>query len=362
MKIRGFELSQLAIELKKPFITALRRVEQIHDIIIKIYTDLDYVGYGEACAVTAITGTTNEVLIKELNEIIFPALMGQNIHKDTIFKKLYDCKVSPEAKACVDIALFDILAKEADQSLYAYLGASVSTLKTDLTISVNEASIMRDDALEAVEKGFDTLKIKLDQDIAKNIHRLNLINEVLPSHARLRLDPNQSLSIDGCLEMLEAVKRSNIECIEQPFDAKDIVSMKTLKQKEIIPVLADESLFTKKDAKALLENEAIDMLNIKLMKCGGIYEALAICNLAKQYEKSCMVGSMLEGPISLLAAVCLGLSQKNISMADLDSPLYLKEHPLLEPFHLHKDSIHLSSKAGLGIDSIMQDLNLFPTM
>lgn len=360
MKITKFELSSLRIELKKPFITALRRVDEINDIIIKVYTDSALVGYGEACAVTAITGTTNTSLIKDLEEVLFPALLGHTIDKEFIFERLNGAKVSSEAKACIDIALFDLLAKEADQSLHAYLGAVRSILKTDLTISVNEASLMQDDAREAVAQGFEVLKIKLDRDIQKNIQRLILINQVLPSAVRLRLDPNQSLDLKGCLEMLKAVKTSNIECIEQPFDAQDIASMKALKQECIVPVLADESLFSKEDAHSLLKDEAIDMLNIKLMKCGGLYEALAIAKIAKEYDKSCMIGSMLEGPISLLAAVCFGLSQDNISMADLDSPLYLKEHPLLQPFNIIKDCINLDAKFGLGIDAIIQDLNLFP--
>lgn len=361
MKITRFELTTLAIELKKPFITALRRVDEINDIIIKVHTDSDLVGYGEACAVTAITGTTNESLIKDLEDIVFPELLGQFIDKEAIFKRLYSCKVSSEAKACVDIALFDLLAKEADKSLFYYLGSTKSRLNTDLTISVNEASVMQADVLEAVNQGFEVLKIKLDKDISKNIERLTLINEVLDPQIRLRLDPNQSLTLEGCLEMLKAVKTSNIECIEQPFDSKDIISMKTLKQKAIVPVLADESLFTHKDAKLLLQEQAIDMLNIKLMKCGGIYEALAIARLAKEYDKRCMIGSMLEGPISLLAAVSFGLSQDNVSMADLDSPLYLKDHPLLRPFNLVQDSINLDNQPGLGVDNIILGLNLFPS-
>lgn len=73
-----------------------------------------------------------------------------------------------------------------------------------------------------------------------------------------------------------------------------------------------------------------------------------------------MIGSMLEGPISLLAAAHFGLSQNNITMADLDSPLYLQDHPLLKPFQLRKDEMYLSEEKGLGIDEIMNRLDMFP--
>ena len=292
--------------------------------------------------------------------MLFPSLLNQELDKEVVFSILHSQKVSPEAKACVDIALYDLLAKEASLSLHAYLGSKMFSLQTDLTISVNEVSIMQEESLKAIELGFSILKIKLDDDLEKNIQRLIAINTVTHPKTRLRLDPNQALTLEQCLQMLASIPTDNIECIEQPFDAHDTESMKRLKEKAIVPVLADESLFSLKDAHLLLEDDAMDSLNIKLMKCGGIYEAIKIVELAKDYKKNCMIGSMLEGPISLLAAAHFGLSQKNITMADLDSPLYLKEHPLLEPFHIKQDLIRLSNELGLGIDKVMQDLRFFP--
>jgi len=362
MTILKFEISKLNMSLKKPFITALRRVDAIEDIIIKIHTDTDLVGYGEACAVTAITGTTNAQILKELNQEIFPALMHQNIEAEKVFTLLHQLRTSPEAKACVDIALYDLLAKEAKLSLHRYLGAQHTHLQTDLTISVNTPQIMKEESLKAFQAGFSILKVKLDDNLEQNIQRVKAINTVITPQVKLRLDPNQALNLQSCLQMLQAIPTHNIECIEQPFVAEDIEAMKKLKAKEIVPVLADESLFSLDDAQSLLQDEAVDSLNIKLMKCGGIHTAIKIAKLAYSYHKECMIGSMLEGPISLLAAAHFGLSQSNISMADLDSPLYLKEHPLLSPFHLQNDTINLDEETqGLGIDSIIQDLHFFPT-
>jgi len=359
MTIKSFEVTKLKIELKKPFITALRRVDAIDDIIIKIHTDSGLVGYGEACAVTAITGTSNEIILNELNEVVFPLLLKQELSLK-LLDRLHSLALAPETKACIDIALYDLFAKEAQLPLFRYLGGTRNQLITDLTISVNTPELMAKETQQAIDLGFNFLKIKLDKDILTNIKRLNAINALLPQNIKLRLDPNQALNLEGCLEMLSQVKTDNIECIEQPFDSHDLKSMKILKEKNIAPVLADESLFSLKDAQTILEDECADMLNIKLMKSGGIHEALKISKLAKEYQKSCMIGSMLEGPISLLAATHFALSQK-ITMADLDSPLYLKEHPLLEAFHMQGETITLSEEYGLGIDAIVQGLGLFHT-
>ena len=357
MIIKSFEVSRLEIALKKPFITALRRVDTINDIIIKIHTDSTFVGYGEACAVTAITGTTNEVILQELNEVVFPLLTEKELSL-TLLENLHNLEVTPETKACVDIAIYDLLAKEKNCPLFRYLGGHTNTLITDLTISVNTPKKMVEETQKALVLGFNFLKVKLDGNTNTNIQRLNAINATLPKHIKLRLDPNQALTLENCLEMLSKIKTDNIECIEQPFDAHDLSAMKILKNKNIAPVLADESIFSFQDAQKIVNEECADMLNIKLMKSGGIHEAIKISNLAKQHHKNCMVGSMLEGPISLLAATHFALAQE-ITMADLDSPLYLKEHPLLNAFNMNKEKIILAEDIGLGIDAILQDLPLF---
>ena len=360
MKLIRFEIAMLNIDLKKPFVTALRRVDAIEDIIIKLHTDTGLFGYGEACAVTAITKTRNEDVIHDLETVLFPLLLNKEVRPESIFILLHKANACAEAKACLDIALYDLLAKQASQSLYAYLGAKNNILQTDITISIDTPLLMKEASLKALALGFKSLKIKLDSDIQKNILRLQYINEILPSDIKLRLDPNQALDLQSCLYILENIPLKNIECIEQPFKAEDIPSMKDLKDKKLVPVLADESLFSLIDAQELLQEDAIDILNIKLMKCAGISEAIKIATLAKAYNKTCMIGSMLEGPISLLAAAHFALSQSNINMADLDSPLYLKEHPLLEPFHMQKDCIHLSTDPGLGLDNIISNLHFFP--
>ncbi len=359
MKITGFETAHLNIGLKQPFVTSLRRVEAIDDIMIMIRTDTPLVGYGEACAVTAITGTTNESLLNELNEIIFPALMHHSIHVETIFTTLHKCKASTEAKACIDIALYDLLAKEKKQPLFHYLGAKGNTLITDLTISVDDINTMVNHTYSALEQGFEHLKIKLDADINKNIARMNAINAIIPKHIKLRLDPNQAFELSGALHFLETIDTTQIECLEQPFTPSKDTDMRYLCKQGIVPILADESLFSRQDAKRLLETQSAHMLNIKLMKSGGIHEAIQIAKLAKDYTTNCMIGSMLEGPLSLLAAVHFALSQENITMADLDSPFYLEDHPLIQAFHIKRNQISLEKEIGLGVDEILKDLNLF---
>src|SRR5699024_2266314 len=105
----------------------------------------------------------------------------------------------------------------------------------------------------------------------------------------------------------------NIELVEQPVYAKDIKGLKFVTDNVSIPVLADESVFSLEDAINIIENRAADMVNIKLMKTGGIYNALKICNIAEVYGIECMLGCMMESKIGLTAASHLAGGKKVIT-------------------------------------------------
>ena len=131
--------------------------------------------------------------------------------------------------------------------------------------------------------------------------------------------------IEDSLKYIDAIDENQIELIEQPVRAKDLDGLKTITQKSDIPILADESVFTLEDAKKIIESNSADMINIKLMKCGGVTKAIEILEYARENEIECMLGSMLEGPYSINVALHLAMAYEDIiKYVDLDSPLLYK--------------------------------------
>ena len=161
----------------------------------------------------------------------------------------------------------------------------------------------------------------------------------------MRLDANQGWSSDECIRLLQRLEHQNIpiEFIEQPVYAKDYLGLKDIKQKVQTPILADESIYDIYDAKLLLELDAIDYINIKLDKCGGISKALEIANLAKEYDTKCMIGCMLEGPISISAAATVAAARADIiTMIDLDAVSLLKNsHQTINSIRFDESKIEL---------------------
>ena len=144
----------------------------------------------------------------------------------------------------------------------------------------------------------------------------------------------------------------DIEFVEQPVPAADLEGMQYVTRHASVPVLADESVFSPADALRIMQTGAADFVNIKLMKCGGIYNALKIASAAEVFGVECMIGCMLEAKISVNAAVHLACAKQIITRVDLDGPVLCSEDPILGGAVFNEKEITVSNEPGLGIKGI----------
>ena len=238
-------------------------------------------------------------------------------------------KIGSSAKAALDMAFVSLVAKEKNIPLFQLLGADEPTaLETDITISLKDANEMLEDSISAFNSGMKILKVKLGHDINHSIEVIKQISKELPN-AEILVDANQAWSLDDSLRFVNALKELKIELIEQPVIADDLESLKRITNATKIPILADEAAFNLEDVKRVVESQSADMINIKLMKCGGLTNAVKILEYARENDVICMLGSMLEGPISINAALHLAMAYSDvIKYIDLDSPLLYKTQSL----------------------------------
>jgi len=302
------------IALKTPFITALRRVENIEFVRVEVKCDDGRVAIGEAPATRAITGEDIETILSSISQVK-DTLVGLS-PKDAL-KQLHTKSIGSSAKASLDMAFMSLIE---DFTL-----TNKEPIKTDITISLNQKQKMIDDAQVAFRNGMDILKVKLGSDIEHAIEVTKELSTLLPK-ARLLIDANQAWSLEESLKYVDAMKSVKLELIEQPVVAQDLESLKLISNATQIPILADEAVFTLEDVKKVVESKSADMINIKLMKCGGVSKAVEILEYAREHNVTCMLGSMLEGPYSINAALYLAFNYRDvIKYVDLDSPLLYKE-------------------------------------
>lgn len=356
MKITGIEWGRISIPLRTPFKTALRRVDSVEDIIVTVHTDTGEQGFGEAPPTGVITGDTAESVCGALEHHLAPALLGREVEDfEALMQAVQSALVhNTSAKAAVDMALWDLYGKKYAIPVYKLLGGSRNRLTTDLTVSVNAPEVMARDAGEAVRRGFDCLKIKVGVDPALDVARLAAVRAAVPADTVLRIDANQAWTPKQAVRILNGMQEKglNLELVEQPVPAADLEGLRYVTERSDVPVLADEAVFSPADALRILQTRAADLINIKLMKCGGIYNALKIATLAELYGVECMIGCMLEGKVAVNAAAHLACARSVVTKVDLDGPMLCAADPVRGGAVFSGKDIALPDAPGLGVEGV----------
>jgi o-succinylbenzoate synthase len=357
MKITSIKFAKLRMPLVTPFKTALRTVNQIEDIIIMVETDDGHIGYGGATATAAITGDTLGSIIAAVHGEMAPRILGMDVTDlNEITHRIQGSMVKNySAKAAMEIAIYDLFAQHYQTPLYQILGGGEPALATDITISVDYIDKMVQDSLRAVEMGFDTLKIKVGKDMGLDIERVKAIYTAVEGRALLRLDSNQGWTAKEAVYALKTLEDAGVELelVEQPTRADDLEGMKYITENVYTPVMADESTFGPREVIDLIKMRAADIINIKLMKTGGISNAIKIADIAEAYGIECMIGCMLESSVSVAAAAHLGVARSHvITKVDLDSPSLCASDPVHSGVIFNRSEIKITDAHGLGITAI----------
>ena len=356
MKITEVRLGKISVPLRVPFKTALRTVNSVEDVIVEIHTDTGAVGYGEAPPTGAITGDTTGAIVGAIQDHIAKSIIGREVDDfEDVLQTVQKCVVkNTSAKAAVDMALWDLYGQLYKIPVYKLMGGARKGIVTDITISVNAPEEMARDAINAIERGYDCLKVKVGANPALDVARLAAVRKAVGNDVCIRIDANQAWQPKEAVRILNQMQEQglSIEFVEQPVKAHDFEGLKYVTERSYVPVLADESVFSPEDALKIMQMGAADLVNIKLMKCGGLYNALKIASAAEVYGVECMIGCMLEAKISVNAAVELACAKKIITKIDLDGPVLCSEDPILGGAVFNEKDITVSDEPGLGIKGI----------
>ena len=352
MKITKITYKEITLEPLVSFKIASSDESSSNTLIVKVETDEGVTGYGESQPSLVVTGNNIDD-IKNFLDKMDSVLKGENplnigrIHE--IMDRRYRGKTA--GKAGIDLALYDILGKHAGMPVYQLIGGSSNQVESDMTIGIDQPEKMAELAKQYVGEGFTILKIKIGLNQEDDLKAIRLIREAVGSDISLRLDANQGYSRKQAVEVMRAMEEFGVHEVEQPVPYHDFDGMKFIKNNISQLLMMDESVLSPFDASRAVKEEACDVINIKLMKSGGLYKALQINAIAEAAGIQCMVGCMSESRIGIAAGAALAASQKNITYADLDSYRMSKEvDGISGGFSQTEGLITLSDKPGLGLD------------
>lgn len=329
MKLTGIHIDRVKVPLLEPFRISLGTITHAESAVVRLDTDEGLCGYGEGAPGLFVSGENLPGTVESLR-VLEQSLLGVD---PTDLEQVYwlmDRATAHArcAKAAVDIACHDLLGKRAGLPVYKLLGGLSHTVETDVTVPIQTPRYMAQKAAQRVAQGFDVIKIKVGVDPESDLQRVRAIREAVGPQVKLRVDANQAWAPKEALNMIARLREYDLELVEQPVPADDLEGLAYVTHHTDVPIMSDESCFTAKDALKLIQGRRVDIVNIKLMKCGGIREAQKINALCEAAGIPCMLGCMAEETnIGITAAASLGAALRNITRADLDATFSLAQLP-----------------------------------
>lgn len=355
MKIKDIKVWSVDLGNTKPYTIAFKTVDEVRNAFVEITLDNGLTGIGAGNPSEYVVGETLEECLDALQEKNIEFLIGRDIREFNqltfdVWKRFPE---NPSARAALDIALHDVFTKFLDVPLVKFLGQKIKKLPTSNTIGIKNVEETLKEAEDYIKRGFRVLKVKLGRDLMEDVERIMKLREKFGPNIIIRIDANQGYTVEQTIQFYGRTYDLDVELIEQPLPAKAISEMKSLPPEVREKVAADESLITPADAIELLKPpKAAKIFNIKLMKCGGVSQALKIADIAMHEDIDLFWGCNDESIVSITAALHTAFACTNTKYIDLDGSLDLARDVVKGGFILKDGYMSCSDKPGLGVERI----------
>jgi L-alanine-DL-glutamate epimerase-like enolase superfamily enzyme len=261
---------------------------------------------------------------------------------------------APAAKAALDIALHDLVARAYGMPLWALLGGrSKPHLTISRVVSIKAPDQMAADARQHVADGFNTVKLKVGDPVNPGIdvRRIAAVREAIGPEIGIKVDVNQGWKTPGiAIPAIRAALASAPDYFEQPVAQWDIEGLAEVRRQTGATIMADEACHGVREMQRIVALRAADLVNIKLMKTGGLVNALRVNAIAEAAGITAQVGTMVESSIASAAGLHLAMALANVKTVEMGGPLMIPDEIGDLRGCYARDTITLPDGPGLGIE------------
>jgi L-alanine-DL-glutamate epimerase-like enolase superfamily enzyme len=356
LTIARIDLWAVRLPLHEPFVISYATYPDVATIVIRLRTSDGLEGWGEATPDPNVTGETYGGTYETLRRDLLPVLPGTDARDREALLLALDARVeqAPAAKAAIDIALHDLLGRASGLPVWALLGGrSKPHLEISRVVSMKEPAAMAADALRHVEAGFGTIKLKVGEADRYRIdmERIAAVRAAIGPEIGIKIDVNQGWRTPG---VAIAAIRASIEhapdYYEQPVAQWDIAGLAEVRRQTGAIIMADEACHGPREILRIAEARAADLVNIKLMKTGGLFRALQLNAIAETAGIRAQVGTMVESSIASAAGLHLAMALANVRTIEMGGPNMIAHDIGNLKSYYAMNRIDLPDLPGLGIE------------
>jgi L-alanine-DL-glutamate epimerase-like enolase superfamily enzyme len=351
VKITRVEVWAVRMPLRTPYTIAFQTVNETVNIFCRVETVDGLNGYGCAAPDPDITFEEPAEVERQMKGAGTDTLVGADALRTALLVEQLEVALRgfPSAQAAFDMALHDLLGKKANLPLWKLLGGYRTEIATSITVGIMPLDETVKAASEYVAQGFRCIKLKGGKDADEDAARVVAVRKAVGPAIELRFDANQGFSLEESQRFVRLSESADLELVEQPTPRGQPDLLGRVTASVPVPIMADESLMSLRDAFRLASGNLVDMVNVKLMKTGGIEEALLVNAVARSAGLEVMVGCMDEAALAIAAGLHYALARPNVVYADLDGHLDLLYDPTAGCVLLDQGILRPTEHPGLGL-------------
>ncbi len=353
--IARIEIIPIRLPLADPFVIAYASYSNVQSVLVKITSASGAVGWGEATPDQHVTGESWRGVAENLRHVIAPVVVGTDARNIAVaHARMNDLLAfNPAAKAAIDIALHDLTGRVYGIPVWALLGGSCRDhLSISRVVSMRSPQEMADDAVRHVSDGFATIKLKVGDTAHPQLDavRIHAVREAVGPEVGIKVDVNQGWNDPGtAIAVIRESAAARPAYFEQPVSSWNIEGLAEVRKQTGAIIMADEACLSPVDMQRIVSERAADLVNIKLMKSGGIAPAMKVNAIAETSGIASQIGTMVESSVASAAGLHTALSLSNVLSVEMGGPLMIAEDVGDVLGWYEQDTIAVPDKPGLGI-------------
>jgi L-alanine-DL-glutamate epimerase-like enolase superfamily enzyme len=350
MKIDQIETTVLEMPYKKPLVTATNNFTVARGLLVKVVTDDGVEGYGYSDLFPR-TGETPETARHVIESVLRTKIVGKDLEDLVRLRGDIDHILTgnPRAKAALETAMHDALARSYHIPLYLMLGGRYrSEIKVIKMVSVDVPEAMAEEAQQLVREGL-SLKLKVSGKIEKDLPRVAAVRKAVGDNVFIKVDANEAYDAKTAIRLAKGLADHGVEIFEQPVPRDQLDALWEVKKHSPIKIEADQSVRTVADAQIVIKNRMVDSINTGIPKVGSIGEVRRIAELCELNGIRCSLSNTAGSMVGDAAAVHLAASAPGISpLCELGEFEVITGDPFFG-LSVEKGTISVPEGEGLGV-------------